>query len=99
MNRAKREPPWSWSEGYSGKDVAQLSKEEMATEIAQFLQSLNEGGLVLGDEELVNGFRRLMERTERRKGDGVGAEEAWRLAIAEQLYDEYPYPQWLLKLP
>jgi hypothetical protein len=98
MNRAKREPPWSWSEGYSGKDVAQLSKEEMATEIAQFLQSLNEGGLVLGDEELVNGFRRLMERTERRKGDGVGAEEAWRLAIAEQLYDEYPYPQWLLKL-
>jgi hypothetical protein len=98
MNRAKRQPPWSWSERYSGNDVAQLSKKEMATKIAQWLQSLNEGGLVLGDEELVNGLTRLMERTERREGDGVGAEEAWRLAIAEQLYDEYPHPQWLLKL-
>src|SRR5262249_32652817 len=63
-----------------------------------FFQRLNKGGLVLSDEELARGLARHFELIKNRRGDGVDFEEACRLAIAEQLYDERPHPQWLLGL-
>jgi len=96
MKRSKREPPWKWSEGYTGKDVAQLSEEELANELVQFLQKLNKGGVVLSDEELARGLARHFELIKKRQRDGMDLDEARRLATAEQLYDEHPHPQWLL---
>src|SRR5262249_7250681 len=76
---------------------AQRSAEELANGLAQFLQKLNRGGVVLSDEEVANGLVRLLDRTAKRRGNGVGDDEL-SLAIAEQLYDEHPHPQWLLGL-